>query len=193
MDVEPHFRSLAGPVSSRVWLPRELRHRRIRADALIVGNPALTVDDEDSPDGEGEWVLGAVIKNPFPRWYQGVSGAQRRQLRTVEELSRGNNFLVCTLGSWHYLSERRDYVIDFVETARVGDCLLSRIHLDWYDEHQPAAAITRSRMGGSARARIDDLVFDLRRRLHQALHNRRVTLIRAEDRDMERSSPLQHG
>lgn len=189
VDVEPYFRSLPGPVSSHVRLPRELRRHRIRAEALIVGNPALTVADEDSPDGGDEWVLGAVVKNPFPRCLRGASVAQRKQLRTVQELSRGNEYLLCTLGSWHYLSERRDYVIDFVETAQVGDCLLARIQLDWYDEEQPAATTTRTRIGQSARDRIDDVVFDLRARLHQALDKRRVTLISVEDSHDEGSSP----
>ncbi len=146
IDVEPYFRSLGAPVTSRVRLPSVLRSQPVQADALIVGNPAMAVINDDDTDGKDEWVLGAVIKNPFVHWRTRLSRLRQLNLdaQTLEGLARDNDFLVCSLGSWHYLSERRDYFIDFVETVQVGDSLLTRVRLDWYEQHQPSGRTPRS-------------------------------------------------
>lgn len=50
------------------------------------------------------------------------------------ERASASDYLVCSLGSWHYLSEERTYVIRFLESAPAGDAVAVRVYLDWADD-----------------------------------------------------------
>jgi hypothetical protein len=180
VDAEPYFRSLGEPVASRVRLPPELRSRKLHAEALIVGNPAMAVSGGDGESAD-EWVLGVVVENPFRGSITGLRDVFSDQSGPLAELGRDNQFLVCTLGSWHYLSERREYVIDFVETAQVGDRLLTRVHLDWFDEALADRRRVRPRMSDWLGERIDSALIAATARLHHRFGERGMRVVRVDD------------
>lgn len=176
---EPYFRSLGERVASTTRLPPAFRSRRIRAEALIVGNPAKPVSGRE---GEAdEWVFGAVIRNPFRAGISGPCRGLSDELGALAELSRDNEFLVCSLGPWHYLSEPREYVVDFVETARVGDRLLTRVHLDWFDEARATRRPRRSGRFDRLAEVADSMLFAAASRLHKRFGERGARLVYLDD------------
>ena len=179
VDIEPYFRSLGEPVADRLQLPPWVRKRRLCAEALIVGDPPMLVSDGDG-DGGQEWVLGAVVENPFRATSIGAWGTDSLLTSPLAELGRDNHYLICALGSWHYASERRDYVIDSIDAVRVGDRLVTRVHLDWFDE---AAAERRDRRPGVAEwvgQRVDRALAAAGTRLRDRSDDRRVRVVRVE-------------
>lgn len=163
IDIDPVFRSLSKSITRRIW-PERVRHKQaLESVALIVANPPMRVIGAGDNQPDEEWVVGAIVRNPLlSRTHDlidslAISG--RRQEADYSFSSSDDEFLVCGLGSWHYLSERKNYELKFIDTSIVGDAIVARPWLDWADE-QSAVDLATDATGGFAPAAELRRIFD---------------------------------
>lgn len=121
----PYFRPRGSAAVYRNHMRGSQRDKRLEPVAHLVANgpemPAI-------PDLDKEWVVGAVVPNPFTR---STLTNDDPDYDVSGELAMSSELLVGTLGSWHFLGEQREYTIRFVESARTTDSLPVRVYLDW--------------------------------------------------------------
>ena len=140
-----HLRFLFSYVGMRLLVARVQEEVRrvcsVRGSCCYCVNSSVLIEslgkDQDEQRleilGEGEWVSGIVVLNPFCRR---ARSAKTKLPKWVPDMVDGGEYLICRLRSWHELSNvKSSYELWDFQTAWTSDALIVCAVADWTSEN----------------------------------------------------------